>query len=38
MSNNYKYEGKPFTTAIAQEFLNRQYGKKGRIKRAGEAY
>ena len=36
MSNNYEYAGKPFTTAIAQEMLNRQYGKKDRIKRAGE--
>ena len=36
MSDNYEYEGKPFTSAIAKGFLNRLYGKKFRIKNAGE--
>ena len=36
MSDNYKYEGKPFTSDIAKKTLNRQYGKKFSIKNAGE--
>ena len=37
MSDSYEYEGKPLTSVIAQEFLNRQYGKKFYIKSEGEA-
>ena len=36
MSDNYEYEGKPFTSDIAKVFLNRQYGKKFDIEKAGE--
>ena len=36
MSDSYEYEDKPFTIAMAQEVLNRQYGQKFSIKRAGE--
>ena len=31
MSNNYKYEGKPFTSEIAEYFINLQYGRRFRI-------
>ena len=37
MSDNYEYEGKPFTIAIAEKSLNLQYGEKFHIKSAGEA-
>ena len=36
MSDSYKYEGKSFTIAIAEEMLNLQYGEKFSIKSAGE--
>lgn len=36
MSNSYEYEGKPFTGAIAQEFVNRKYGETFHIKTEGD--
>lgn len=36
MSDNYEYEGKPFTTAMAREFFNHKYGKIFHIKTEGE--
>ena len=36
MSDSYEYEGKPFTSAMAQKFLNKKYGEIFDIKIAGE--
>ncbi len=36
MSNNYKHKGLPFTTEIAEKFLNRLSGKEFHIERIGQ--
>ena len=36
MSDSYEYEGKPFTSAMAQKFFNHKYGETFHIKTEGE--